>query len=146
MKQFFACLVVISTGVSSVCASLGDNDDKIEDSYGKLIQRHLQDDGSVGVVYHKDRYLYFVTFVDRRSVLEGYSRFDGRELSANEISRFLKTNAGRKVNWTQHESTSKERTFERSDHKAKATYGKVNGRPTLTVRALGRTKAPSNDE
>ncbi len=39
----------------TLCASLGDNADKIEDSYGNLVARRLFDAGTVGVLYHKDR-------------------------------------------------------------------------------------------
>ena len=138
MKKFFVLFLTILTGVSSVWANLGDSDDKIEDSYGKLVERHLLDDGTVSTLYHKDRYLCFVLFDNRRSVLERYSRTDGRDLSPKEISKFLKANAARAA-WTQHD-TSKERRFERSDHKAEATYLKVDGRPTLKVRALNKSQ------
>ena len=138
MKKFFVLSLTILTGASSVCANLGDSDDKIEDAYGKLVERHLLDDGTVSTLYHKDRYLCFVLFDNRRSVLERYSRTDGRDLSPKEISKFLKANAARAA-WTQHD-TSKERRFERSDHKAEATYLKVDGRPTLKVRALNKSQ------
>src|SRR5260370_33090281 len=62
MKRFFVLFLTISAGVSSVCASLGDGGDRIDDSYGNLIERHLRDDGTVSTLYHKDRYLYFVLF------------------------------------------------------------------------------------
>jgi hypothetical protein len=138
MKKFFVLFLTILTGVSSVWANLGDSDDKIEDSYGKLVERHLLDDGTVSTLYHKDRYLCFVLFDNRRSVLERYSRTDRRDLSPKEISKFLKANAAR-ATWTQHD-TSRERRFERSDHKAEATYLKVDGRPTLKVRALSKSQ------
>ena len=134
MKQFFVLFLTILTGASSVCANLGDSDERIEDSYGKLVERHLLDDGTVSILYHKDQYLYFVIFDKRRSVLEGYSHVDGRDLSPKEISKFLKMNAGARGTWTRDE-TSKERRFERSDHKAEATYLDVDGRPTLRVRS-----------
>lgn len=138
MKQSFVLFLTILTSASSVCANLGDSDDQIEDSYGKLVERHLLDDGTVSMVYHKDRYLYFVMFDKRRSVLERYSRTDRADLSPKEISRFLKANAvGAK--WTRDE-TSKEHRFERSDHKAEATYLNVDGRPTLTVREVHGVK------
>ncbi len=137
MKRFFILFLTISAGVSSVCANLGDGGDRIDDSYGNLIERHLLDDGTVSVLYHKDRYLYFVMFAEGRSVLERYSHVKGTDLSEKEIARFLKANAGRTVTWIRGETgTSKERRFKRSDHKAEATYGKVNDRPTLTVREL----------
>ena len=134
MKRFFVFCLMILTGVSSVCASLGDSDDKIENSYDKLVERHLLDDGTVSTLYHKDRYLIFVLFDKRRSILETYSRDDRRDLSPKEISKFLKANAGR-ATW-RRDDTSKEGRFERSDHKAEATYRKVDGRPTLKVRPM----------
>jgi hypothetical protein len=134
MKQLFVLFLAIVTGTSYVCANLGDDDDRIDLSYGKLVQRHLLDDGTVSMLYHEGRYLYLVTFDKRRSVSETYSRVDGAELSPREISRFLKANAGR-ATWTPQD-TSNQRKFERSDHKAEATYLKVDERPTLKVRAI----------
>ena len=136
MKRFFILFLTISAGVSAVCANLGDGSDRIDDSYGNLIERHLLGDGTVSVLYHKDRYLYFVIFAEGRSVLERYSRVKGTDLSEKEIAKFLKTNAGG-ATWMPDQK-SKERRFKRSDHKAEATYGKVDDRPTLTVREAGR--------
>src|SRR6266480_2042606 len=95
MKQFIVVHLTILTALSSVWANLGDNDDRIDDSYGNLIERHLLDDGTVSVVYHKDRYLYLVIFAEGRSVLERYSHVKGTDLSEKEIARFLKANAAR---------------------------------------------------
>jgi hypothetical protein len=142
MKQSFVLFLTILTVVSSVCANLGDSDDRIEDSYGNVVERRLRDDGTVSMLYHKDRYLYFVIFDKRLSVLETYSRIDGRDLSAKEISKFLKANAARAA-WTRHDTT-KEPEFKRSDHKAEATYLKIDGRPTLKVRVLNESK-PQKD-
>ena len=136
MKQFFAAVLAVFLGLSSVCASLGDNDDKIEDSYGNLVGRHLLDDGTVSILYRKDRYLYFVIFDKGVSVLERFSRVDRADLSEKEIAKFLKANAPR-ATW-RRDDTSKERKYERSDHKAEATYLNVDGRPTLKVRAIER--------
>jgi len=138
MKRFFILFLTISAGVSSACANLGDGSDRIDDSYVNLIERHLLDDGTVSVLYHKDRYLYFVMFAEGRSVLEKYSHVKGTDLSEKEIAKFLKANAGG-ATWMPDEK-SKERGFKRSDHKAEATYGKVDDRPTLTVREAGRQK------
>ncbi len=134
MKRFIVVLLTILSGVSSVCANLGDGGDRIDDSYGNLIERHLLDDGTVSVLYHKERYLYFVIFAEGRSVLERYSHIKGADLSEKEIARFLKANAAG-ATWTQN-NKAKERRFERSDHKAEATYANITGRPTLTVREL----------
>jgi hypothetical protein len=135
MKQFIVVVLAILITLSSVCANLGDGDDKIDDSYGQLIERHLLDDGTVSVLYHKDRYLYGVTFAKGRSVSETYSHVKGTDLSDKEIARFLKANAGG-ATWTA-DNKAKERRFKRSDHKAESTYAKINGRSTLTVREFG---------
>ena len=92
----------------------------------------------MSVLYHKDRYLYDVTFANGRSVSETYFHVKGTDLSEKEIMRFLKANAAGST-WTA-ENTTKERRFSRSDDKADATYGTVRGRPALTVREL-RTKS-----
>jgi hypothetical protein len=141
MKRLVFLLLTILTGVTSGRASLGDNDDKIEALYGNIVARHLRDDGTVSVYYHKDRYLFFVIFDNRHSVLERYSRIDKAELSSREISRFLKANAVRSVGWTSGDK-SKEPRFERADHKAEATYGKVDGNPSLTVKLKADERTP----
>jgi len=142
MKRFIVLFLTISAGVSSVCANLGDGGDRIDDSYGNLIERQLLDDGTVSVLYHKDRYLYFVIFAEGRSVLEKYSHIKGTDLSEKEIARFLKANAAR-ATWAP-DNKAKERRFERSDRKAEATYVNAAGRPTLTVRELQPTAQIKN--
>ena len=142
VKRFFVLFLTISAGVSSVCANLGDGGDRIDDSYGNLLERHLLDDGTVSVLYHKDRYLYFVIFGEGRSVLEKYSHIKGTDLSEKEIARFLKANAAG-ATWAP-DNKAKERRFERSDHKAEATYSNITGRPTLTVRELHTKGAIKN--
>jgi hypothetical protein len=132
IKQFFVVLVGVFVTVSSILASLGDGYDKVDDLYRDLVKRQLRDDGTVGVVYQRDRYFYLVIFADGRSVSESYSHVKGTDLSQKEITRFLKANAGG-ATW-RAENTSKGRRFKRSDDKAEATYANVNGRPTLTVR------------
>jgi hypothetical protein len=134
MKRFLVLFLTVLAGASSVCGNLGEDGDRIDDSYGKLVERHLRDDGTVDVLYHKDRYLYFVIFDNGKSVLERYSHANGRDLSDKEIARFLKANAAG-AKWTP-DNTSTEHRFKRSDAKAEAVYGKVDGRPTLTVREV----------
>jgi hypothetical protein len=131
MKHFLVVLTLL-TALNTVWANLGDNGDKIEDSYGNVVERHLRDDGTVSVLYHKDRYLYLVVFANDHSVLERYSHANGTGLSEKEIARFLRANAGAAM-WAP-DNKAAERRFERSDHQAEATYGNVSGRPTLTVR------------
>ena len=134
MKEFSIFILAILATVSCGWANLGDGDDKIEDSYGSINERRLRDDGTVSVVYHKDRYLYLVIFANGRSVSETYFHVKGSDLSEKEIARFLKANAAG-ATWTS-ENTAKERRFRRSDGKAEATYGTVRDKPALTVREV----------
>jgi hypothetical protein len=134
VKQFSLILLAILATSTRGWANLGDDSDRVDDSYGNLVQRRLRDDGTVSVLYHKDRYLYQVIFADGRSVSETYFNVKGGDLSEKEITRFLKANAARGT-WMP-DNTAKKRRFKRSDGKAEATYGKVNGRPALTVREV----------
>ena len=127
-------VLVVFAMASSASGSLGDNSDRIEDAYGTIVQRRLRDDGTVSVVYTKNRYLYMVTFANNRSISESYSRVTGAGLSEREIERFLKANAA-SATWTA-DNTGAARRFKRSDGEAEAIYAPVNGRPALTVREL----------
>ena len=135
MKQSMALIVAFCMIASAAWANLGDNSERIEDAYGTIVQRRLQNDGTVSVVYTKGRYLYMVTFANSRSISESYSRVKGTDLSEKEITKFLKANSGAK--WVES-NTGTERRFKSSDRSAEATYGILNGRPALTVRALNR--------
>jgi hypothetical protein len=132
MKQIFVVVIAIFTPLAAGWANLGDGYEIVDDLYGNLVQRKLRDDGTVSVLYHKDRYLYQVTFADGRSVSESYFHVKGTDLSEKEIAKFLKANSAG-ATWTPVD-TANERRFKRSDGNADATYGRVNGRPALTVR------------
>jgi hypothetical protein len=134
MKQFFAVALTLITASTSIQANLGDGADRIEESYGNLVQRQLRDDGTVSVLYHGGRYLYLVIFANDRSISESYSHMNGKDLSEKEIAKFLKVNAAGGT-WIPA-NTPKERRFKRSDNRAEATYATVDERRTLTVRAL----------
>ena len=135
VKQFRLILLAIVATSTCGWANLGDGSESVDDAYGNLVQRRLRDDGTVVVVYHKDRYIYQVTFANGRSVSETYFHAKGDGLSDKEIAKFLKAN-GR--TWTA-DKTARERHFTRSDGNAEATYGTVNGRPALTVKEVRAT-------
>ena len=135
MKQLIASVLTFCAIASSAFANLGANSEIIEDAYGTIVQRRLQDDGTVSVVYTKGQYLYMVTFANSRSISESYSRVNGKDLSEKEITKFLKANSGAK--WVLS-STGVERHYKSSDGAAVATYGVLNGRPALTVRDVRR--------
>jgi hypothetical protein len=143
MKQFLVAALMVVAALSSVLANLGDGSDRIEDSYGNLVQRRLRDDGTVSVLYHKDRYLYLVIFANDRSVSESFSHINGTDLSEKEIAKFLKVNAAGGT-WIPV-NASRERRFKRSDDRAEATYGSSSGRRALTVREL-RGKDAQRDQ
>jgi hypothetical protein len=134
VKQFSLILLGILATATCGWANLGDSSDRVDDAYGNLVQRRLRDDGTVSVLYHKDRYLYQVTFANGRSVSETYFNVKGTDLTEKEITAFLKANAA-KGKWTP-DSSARERRFKRSDGRAEATYGTVNGRRALTVREM----------
>jgi hypothetical protein len=141
VKQSSVIVLTILATLTCSWANLGDGDERIEDAYGSILQRRLRDDGTVTVLYHKDRYLYEVTFANGRSVSEIYFHAKGTDLSDKEIMRFLKANAAG-ATWTA-ENTGKERRFKRSDGQADATYGTVNGLRGLKVRELRRNLSDS---
>src|SRR5215475_5156167 len=95
MRESIILMIAVFAGLSSTWARLGDNGDTIEDSYGSIIQRRLREDGTVSVVYGKDRYLYMVTFANDRSISESYAHVKGTELSEKEITKFLKANGAK---------------------------------------------------
>jgi hypothetical protein len=134
VKEFSIFILAILATVTCGWANLGDDYEKVDDSYGNIVQRKLRDDGKVSVLYHKDRYLYLVIFANGRSVSETYFHVKGNDLSEKEITRFLKANAAG-ATWTSNKE-AKERSFKRSDGKAEATYGDVNGRSALTLREV----------
>jgi hypothetical protein len=135
MKHSIALALAFCLIAGSVSANLGDNSERIEDAYGTIVQRRLQDDGTVRIVYAKDRYLYMVTFANSRSISESYSRANGKDLSEKEITKFLKANS--RAKWVAINGGA-ERRFKTSDGAAEATYGILNGRPALTVRDVRR--------
>ena len=135
MSQSVALAVALCLITNLASANLGESSERIEDRYETIVQRRLRDDGTVSVVYTKNRYLYMVTFANSRSVSESYSRADGKDLSEKEIEKFLKANSGAK--WVAS-NAGKERRFKSSDGAAEATYGILNGRPALTVRDVRR--------
>jgi hypothetical protein len=134
MKQFLVVVLIILAALNCSWANLGDNYEKVEDSYGSIAERSLRDDGTVSILYHKDRYLYLVIFGDSHSISETYFHTNGTDLSEKEISRFLKANGFGAT--SKPTNAGKEWHFRRNDGKAEAIYGTVRDRPALTVRVL----------
>ena len=143
MRQSIAVVLTLLATLRCGWASLGDTSEIVEDMYGNIVQRKLRDDGSVSVLYHKDRYLYQVTFADGHSVAESYLHAKGTDLSDKEIARFLKANAGG-AKWIPI-GAANERRFRRSDGKAEAMHETLHGNPAFTVRELGGHRGGESD-
>jgi hypothetical protein len=88
MNRSVVVLIGIFAAISSIRGSLGDGYDKVEDSYRNLVKRKLQDDGTVGVLYQKDRYFYLVIFAGGRSVSESCSHVKGGDLPNMRLQDF----------------------------------------------------------
>src|SRR6266446_5577984 len=90
VKQLLVFVLAIFTTLTCSWASLGDNYEKLEDSYGSIGERRLRDDGTVSIPYHKARYLYLVIFGDGHSISETYFHTNGTDLAKKELFRFQK--------------------------------------------------------
>ena len=84
VRRYAVVLLSAIGTLSSVFANLEQDTDKIEDLYGNIVERRLRDDGTVSVLYHKDRYLYLVVFANNRSTSETYLHVKGTDLSEKE--------------------------------------------------------------
>jgi hypothetical protein len=136
MKRFLIGLLVSVTAVASTRANLGDNENRINAAYGKRVETVPKIDGSesgtVSNVYARGGITYMVLFRGGVSVFETYARANQADLSSKEIETFLKANAAG-AKWVAVENKGAGREWKRSDHKAKASYARIGGQPTLTV-------------
>jgi hypothetical protein len=129
--RLLCLLVLLAAMAHPALASLGNDDEAIDAMYGSISKRHLRDDGTVSVLYHNEKYYFFVIFKDLHSISEAYARGDGIPLSKKEISRFLQANAGRS-RWPAN-TLSPDGKMERTDHKAEASFTEIDGRLMLQV-------------
>jgi hypothetical protein len=132
-NRSFLLAIMLLLGLSArSSAYLGDSGETIDDNYGYVQARHLNDDGTISFIYHNDHYYIHVVIDHGRSVLEKYWRADGHDLSKREIDRFFKANGGGDLKWEPRAAGE----FVRSDHKAEALVEKDDGKVTLTVHRL----------
>src|SRR6266567_3224055 len=85
MKQYSRVFLILLIGVSCAWAHLSDSYDKVDDSYGNLVERHLLDDGTVSDLCEKEiaRFLKAnaagATWVpDKASKERRFKRSDGK--------------------------------------------------------------------
>jgi hypothetical protein len=135
MKQFLMLAAMIVIGLSGDSfARIGQTEEQVSALFGKPIDADAPDKGGVTTNMYKNpsgEYHALVQFLKGHSIAEAYSRVDGGKLSEKEMSVFLQGNSGGKE-WIKD---SHKLAWERSDHRAKAWYETLSGRPTLLIQA-----------
>ena len=135
MKNILMLAAAIVLGLSSDSfARLGQTEEQVSALFGKPIDAGTPDKEGVTTNMYKNpsgEYHALVQFLKGHSIAEAYSRVDGGELSEKEMSIFLQGNSGSKE-W---KKDPRKLAWERSDHRAKAWYETLAGRPTLLIQA-----------
>ena len=135
MKSILILTAVIVTGMSGgAFARLGQTEEQVSALFGKPIDTDPPDKEGVTTNTYKNpsgEYIALVQFQKGHSIAEAYSRVDKGKLSEKEMAAFLQGNSGGKE-WIKDPSKP---AWERSDHRAKAWYETLSGRPTLLVQA-----------
>jgi hypothetical protein len=135
MKSILILAVAIVTAISGqALARIGQTEEQVSALFGKPIDAGTPDKEGVTTNMYKNpsgEYHALVQFLKGHSVAEAYSRVDGGKLSEKEMSVFLQGNSGGKE-WIKYPSKL---AWERSDHRAKAWYETLSGRPTLLIQA-----------
>jgi hypothetical protein len=113
---------------------LGQTEDQVNALFGKPVDPGKPDSDGITTNMYKNptgEYLAVVQFLKGHSVAEAYSRVDRHKLSEKELSIFLEGNSAGKE-W---KKDPRKLTWERSDHRAKAWWETLSGRPTLLIHA-----------
>jgi hypothetical protein len=136
MKHVLILAVAIIIALSSQAAArLGNTEDQVNALLGKPTDPGKPDSDGITTNMYKNptgEYIAVVQFLKGHSVAEAYSRVDRHKLSEKELSIFLEGNsAGNK--W--EKKPGKKAAWIRADHRARAWYETVSGRPTLMVQA-----------
>ena len=135
MKNIMLIAAAIVIGFSGeASARLGQTEEQVSALFGQPIDADKPDKEGVTTNTYKNpsgEYIALVQFLKGHSIAEAYSRVDGGKLSEKEMSVFLQGNSGGKE-WIKDPSKL---AWERSDHRAKAWYETLSGRPTLLIQA-----------
>ena len=135
MKSILILAAAIVTGISSeALGRIGQTEEQVTALFGKPIEAGQPDKAGVTTNIYKNpsgEYHALVQFLKGHSIAEAYSRVDGGKLSEKEMSVFLQRNSGGKQ-WIKDPDKL---AWERSDHRAKAWYETLSGRPTLLIQA-----------
>ena len=135
MKPILILAAAIVIGLcAQAFARLGQTEEQVSALFGKPIDADKPDKDGVTTNTYKNpsgEYHALVQFLKGHSIAEAYSRVDSGKLSEKEMSIFLQGNAGGKE-WIKD---PRKLAWERSDHRAKAWYETLAGRPTLLIQA-----------
>ena len=135
MKHILVAVATIVIGLSGQAfARLGQTEEQVSALFGKPIDADKPDKEGVTTNTYKNpsgEYIALVQFLKGHSIAEAYSRVDSGKLSEKEMSIFLQGNSGGKE-WIKD---PRKLAWERSDHRAKAWYETLSGRPTLLIQA-----------
>ena len=120
MKLPLIAIVLLSLP-SAAIAMIGDNSRQIEARYGQP-QRVMAERGNYReVAYVLGQFAILVKFIDGVSKKEGMSRLDLAPLPAGAVKELLDRSAPKSVRWQEvHPEEDSDRTWKRSDGKAKA--------------------------
>jgi hypothetical protein len=127
-----AAIAIVMT--SQAVARLGQTEEQVSALFGKPIDAGTPDKEGVTTNMYTNpsgQYHALVQFLKGHSIAEAYSRVDRGKLSEKEMSIFLQGNSGGKE-WIKD---PRKLAWERSDHRAKAWYETLSGRPTLLIQA-----------
>jgi hypothetical protein len=136
MKRILILVALLATALGDQAfARLGNTEEQVAALLGKPTDPGKPDSDGITTNMYKNptgEYLAVVEFLKGRSIAEAYSRVDRHGLSDKELSIFLEGNsAGNK--W--EKKPGKKAAWIRSDHRARAWYETVSGRPTLMIQA-----------
>jgi hypothetical protein len=133
MKRTLLLIIISSIALSAqTFGALGNSTEQIADLFGKPVNQGTPDKRGITTnMYEKGNYVILVQFLKGLSLAESYTRVDKLELSEKEISAFLE-GSGNERSWNKQPSKM---AWERSDHKARAWYQTLSGRPTLLIQA-----------
>ena len=131
MKRTLLLVFILSLALSThAFSALGNSEEQIADLFGQPIHTGQPDKRGIKTnVYEKGNYVILVQFLKGLSLAESYTRGDKQELSEREISAFLE-GSGNDRPWNKDPNKA---AWERSDHKARAWYQTLSGRPTLFI-------------
>jgi hypothetical protein len=133
MTRTWLLIAVLSFALGTrVFSALGNSTEQIADLFGKPVDQGSPDKRGITTnMYEKGNYVILVQFLRGLSLAESYTRVDKLELSEKEISAFLEGSSNER-SWNK---AADKQAWERSDHKARAWYQTLSGRPTLLIQA-----------